>query len=129
MKIIETIEFTANGVYRDKQIEIRQDDENVFHFFEVNKPDTPEFEKELDIEVIKWCVKNSKLPRTITPYIPLKEGEKLEAQDFYYYKGKSKKITNKKVVILTDNGSRCKIQDLDGNETSVAKSQLTLIEN
>ncbi|MBD3196340.1 MAG: hypothetical protein GF317_14875 [Candidatus Lokiarchaeota archaeon] len=129
MKVIEKFDFTANGIYRNRSIEVRKDDEGLIHFFEVNKPETSDFEKELDIDVIKWCVKNSKLPRTINPFIPLNEGESLEANEFYHYKGKSKKITNRKVIIISDNGSRCKIQDLDGNETSVAKSQLTLIEN
>jgi hypothetical protein len=126
MKVLETIEYTEKGLYRNRKISIRKDEEGNIHFFEENSEDETEFET--SIETIKWCVSKGKLPRSINPYIPLKDGEKLITEVFYNYKGTSKKLTTKKVIILSKTSNRCKVQDMNGNETSVAESQLTLTE-
>ena len=124
MKVIEIIEF-INDVYGNKQVEVRKDEEDNIHFFEVNKEGAPECEVELSIDTVKWCVQNGKLPRKITPHIPLADGEVLEVDVYYHYKGKSTKLITKKVIVLSKSGNRCKVQDMEGNETSVAESQIT----
>jgi len=132
MKVVETIKFKENNsLYRNKQISVREDEEGVIHFFEESTKEDIDVEKlrpEVNIDTIKWCVKNGKLPRSINPFIPLEKGEILETEVFYNYKGTSKKLTTKKVIVLSKTNNRCKVQDMDGNETSVAKSQLTLID-
>lgn len=40
------------------------------------------------------------------------------------YKGKSKKITSKEVIILILGEEKSKVRDLNGNETTVSNSQL-----
>lgn len=40
------------------------------------------------------------------------------------YKGRSKKITSEVVTVKSDNGTKCKIVDSEGNEALVAKSTL-----
>ena len=128
MEVLETIDFIDNVVYKNKQVEVRKDEEDNVRFFEVNKEDTPECNVEVSIDTIKWCVKNGKLSRKINPFIPLEEGETLETEVYYNYKGKSTKLTTKKVILLSKSNNRCKVQDMEGNETSVAESQLTLID-
>jgi hypothetical protein len=43
------------------------------------------------------------------------------------YKGRSKKITSEVVTVISDNGTKCKIKDDNGNEALVAKSTLKTI--
>jgi hypothetical protein len=131
MKEIIKFDFTGNPyLYKGRELQIKEN-EISYHFFEINKEGYPEFSKELDEEIIKWCIENGRLPRKIKKYLKNDNlnNENNNIDIYYTYNGKSKKLTSNIVVILKETDTRCKIQDLDGNITSVAKSQLTLKED
>jgi hypothetical protein len=74
-------------------------------------------------------VKKNKGEKTI---IKVPKAKKTNVDNSYegltmLYKGKSKKIKTEIVVVISDNGSKCKIKDEDGNEALVAKTTLKKI--
>lgn len=124
MKKIKTFEFTGDkNLYNGRELEVRKNDVS-FHFFEVNKEGYPEFSKELGVDTIKWCAENGKLPGKIRDYLQGDENNNDNLRNLFHYKGKSKKLTSNTVMVLKETDTRYKVQDMDGNITSVAKSQL-----
>jgi len=136
MENIKTLEFiNGDRLYLNKVIEIRDNGEDV-EYYEVDTE--AKTEAKIPTKIIKWLAESGRLdPRELVDFMDVKvpvkvvvvEKAKKVVKDAYegemVYKGKSKKIESKVVTVLSDNGTKCKVQDSKGTIVVVAKSTLT----
>lgn len=69
--------------------------------------------------------KGSQLRNRIEAFLSGREDQIFHGK--YHYKGKSKKIKTKEVIIVDDLNDKCRVKDLNNNVTVIAKSQLIKI--
>jgi len=140
MKVIKTLQFiNGDSLYRGKSVEVCDNGTEGVVFVEIDNDALTG--SKIPEKIVKWLGETGRLDaRELSDFIDIKVPEKIEvktipekreltANDYsgeMTYTGRSKKITSKRVNVLSDNGTKCKIQDYNGNVVEVAKSTLTI---